>query len=44
MLFRSLRDHAAKLERQRDAMLKALSDQATPVIEVEKAEQGDVFG
>lgn len=39
-----LRDHAAKLERQRDAMLKALSDQATPVIEVEKAEQGDVFG
>lgn len=38
-----LRDHAAKLERQRDAMLKALSDQAKPVIDAETAEQGDVF-
>lgn len=37
-----LRDHAAKLERQRDAMLKALSDQATPVIEIQP--EGDVFG
>lgn len=39
-----LRDHAAKLERQRDAMLKALSDQAKPVIDAETADDGDVFG
>ncbi len=39
-----LRDHAAKLERQRDAMLKALSDQTTAVIEAKPVEQGDVFG
>lgn len=39
-----LREHAAKLERQRDAMLKALSDQARPVIEAEPADEGDVFG
>jgi len=39
-----LRDHASKLERQRDAMLKALSDQATPIIDAEKADDGDVFG
>ncbi len=39
-----LRDHAAKLERQRDAMLKALSDQAKPVIDAEQADEGDVFG
>ena len=39
-----LRDHAAKLERQRDAMLKALSDQAKPVIDAETAGDDDVFG
>ena len=33
-----LRDHAAKLERQRDAMLKVLSDQAKPVLEGEPLE------
>lgn len=32
-----LREHARRLEQQRDAMLKALSDQAQPVIEQEKA-------
>jgi len=36
-----LRANAAKLERQREAMLRAISDQAQPVIEAEK---DDVFG
>lgn len=36
-----LREHAAKLERQRDAYLKALADQAKPVIDVEQVETGD---
>lgn len=36
-----LRANAAKLERQREAMLRAISDQAAPVIEAEK---DDVFG
>ena len=36
-----LRANAAKLERQREAMLKAISDQAAPVIEQAKE---DVFG
>ena len=36
-----LRANAAKLERQREAMLKAISDQASPVIEQAKE---DVFG
>ncbi len=42
-----LREHAAKLEKQRDAYLKMLADQAKPVIDVEQDETGDetdVFG
>lgn len=42
-----LRDHAAKLEKQRDAYLKMLADQAKPVIDVEQEEnepETDVFG
>jgi phage terminase small subunit len=39
-----LRDHASKLERQRDAMLRMLADQARPVIEVEQGQDDDVFG
>ena len=37
-----LREHASKLERQRDAMLKALSEQAT-VIEGETPQSGSAF-
>lgn len=35
-----LRDHADKLEKQRDAFLKLIADQAKPIVEAE----ADVFG
>lgn len=43
MSLNELRDNAAKLERQRDAMMKAISDQAKPVIEAIEPAKDDVF-